>query len=163
MDASVIAANTLSSTLSQSLGRPMDDIATLDLAMVKLKLQDVEEGPGWTAERCDAVEIDYKRFLALKRAYPDVEIVPNKDVDLFWHQHILDTEKYAKDCEDLFGTFLHHYPYFGMQGAEDYANLCAAFNETHSLYELHFGGEMGTRVKGRSVKCRTKCKPVKCK
>ena len=163
MNASVFVAEPTGRTLSQSFGCAMEDIQALDLSMIKLKLQDVEEGPGWTSEKCDAMEVDYRRFLALKRAYPDVEIVPNKEVDLFWHQHILDTEKYAQDCEALFGTFLHHYPYFGMQGEEDYARLCAAFSETQSLYEAHFGSEGGAGVKGGSTKCRTKCKPVKCK
>lgn len=135
------------------------DIDTLDLSMIKLKLRDIEEGPGWSVEKCEAVEVGYKRFLALKRFYPDREIVPNKDVDVFWHQHILDTEKYARDCEALFGAFLHHYPYFGMQGEEDYANLCAAFSETQALYESHFGREGDSS----SAKCRTKCKPVNCK
>jgi hypothetical protein len=160
MNASVVVAKSAVPALSQSFGQSMEDIAALDLSMIKLKLQDAEEGPAWTAEKCDAVEVDYKRFLALKRAYHDVEIVPNKEVDLFWHQHILDTEKYAQDCELLFGNFLHHYPYFGMQGEEDYARLCAAFSETQSLYALHFGGKGGSSGSG---KCRTKCKPVKCK
>ena len=153
------AGPALNHALPQNLDLAAADIDALDLSMIKLKLQDSEEGPGWSAERCDAVEIDYKRFLALKRAYPDQEIVPNKEVDVFWHQHILDTEKYAQDCEVLFGTFLHHYPYFGMRGEEDHANLCAAFTETQELYELHFGGKGGSS----SSKCRTKCKPVKCK
>jgi hypothetical protein len=155
----------LSGMLSEPLpplGTPdlsMEDLDSLDLSMIKLKLQDTEEGPGWNAEQCDLVEIDYKRFLALKRAYPDREIVPNKEVDLFWHQHILDTEKYARDCQTLFGAFLHHYPYFGMSGEADYANLCTAFDETQALYKRHFG----ITVAQPSAKCRTKCKPVKCK
>lgn len=163
MNASVSVAESAVPLLSQSFDSSMEDINALDLSMIKLKLRDTEEGPGWTAEKCDAVELDYKRFLALKRAYPDVEIVPNREVDLFWHQHILDTEKYAQDCESLFGTFLHHYPYFGMQGEEDYARLCAAFSGTQVLYEHHFGGKGGAGGKGGSSKCRTKCKPVKCK
>lgn len=138
----------------------MNDIEALDLSMIKLKLQDSEEGPAWSSEMCDTVEVEYKRFLALKRAYPDREIVPNRQVDLFWHQHILDTEKYATDCEALFGAFLHHFPYFGMRSEEDYADLCSAFAESQSLYELHFGGKGSS---GGSGKCRTKCKPVKCK
>ncbi len=160
MNAPVVVAESAIPTLSQSFHQSMEDIVALDLSMIKLKLQDTDEGPGWTAERCDAVEVDYKRFLALKRAYPGVEIVPDQEVDLFWHQHILDTEKYAQDCETLFGAFLHHYPYFGMQGEEDYARLCAAFNETRSLYERHFNGKGSL---SSSAKCRTKCKPVKCK
>lgn len=137
----------------------MDDIATLDLSMIKLKLQDPEEGLGWTAVQCDEVEVEYKRYLALKRAYPDVEIVPNKLVDAFWHAHILDTQKYAEECSALFGYFLHHYPYFGMGGEEDYRALCDAFERTGELYDLHFGQAYGAEAS----RCRTQCKPVRCK
>ncbi|HWM89548.1 MAG TPA: hypothetical protein VN493_02150 [Thermoanaerobaculia bacterium] len=142
------------------LSLSMEDIEALDLTMIKLKLQDTEEGPGWTPEQCDTVEAEYKRFLGLKRAYPEREIVPDRLVDIFWHQHILDTVKYAEDCQILFGDFLHHYPYFGMNGEEDHANLCAAFEETRHLHELHFGG---WDQLSSAAKCRTKCKPVQCK
>jgi hypothetical protein len=139
----------------------MEDLEALDLGLIKLKLQDPEEGQGWDSDTCDAVEVEYKRFLALKRAYPACEIVPTREVDLFWHQHVLDTEKYALDCEALFGVFLHHFPYFGMRSQQDYADLCKAFSDTQSLHELHFGPMVGSSK--RSTKCRTKCKPVKCK
>lgn len=85
----------------------MADIEATDFTMIKAKLQDNEEGPGWALDLCASVEQQYKRFLALKRAYPDKDIVPDKLVDVFWHQHILDTEKYSLDCNRLFGCFLH--------------------------------------------------------
>lgn len=135
------------------------DVLALDLTMVKRKLQDEDEGQGWSPYTCDAVEIEYKRFLTLKRLYPEHEIVPNRLIDLFWHQHILDTERYASDCQELFGHFVHHYPYFGMQGEEDHQNLVAAFSETSRLYKQHFGEDYDEA----SAKCRTKCKPMKCK
>lgn len=140
------------------------DIDKIDFTMIKRKLQDTDEGQGWSAEQCEEAEEEYKRFLSLKREYPDKEIVPNKIVDLFWHQHILDTEKYAKDCETIFGSFMHHYPYFGMNGEEDAQNLVDAFEETKELYEYHFGVVYAGQPK-RCVapKCRTQCKPMKCK
>lgn len=144
-------------TLTQSIESPA--IATLDLSMIKMKLQDSEEGLGWSVEKCDNVETVYKRFLMLKKNYPDREIVPNTEVDHFWHQHILDTRKYQEDCNTIFGHFVHHYPYFGMNGEEDYQNLCDAFEITSDLYSEHFGEEYG---KGKG-KCRTGCKPMKCK
>jgi len=142
-------------------GLPMADIDATDFTMIKIKLQDREEGPGWAPELCAIVEQEYKRFLALKRAYPNKEIVPNRLVDTFWHQHILDTEKYEQDCDVLFGHFLHHFPYFGMQGSEDRANLNAAFRDTQELYETHFGRADSTQA--ANARCRTQCKPVKCR
>ena len=142
----------------------MQDINKLNLEMIKLKLQDTEEGEGWTSELCDETEIEYKRFLGLKRKYPEKEIVPNGPVDKFWHQHILDTEKYAKDCQQLLGYFLHHYPYFGMNGKKDAQNLNDAFEETKKLYKKHFEEDyIGFAKRCKAPKCRTQCKPMKCK
>lgn len=38
-------------------------------------------------------------------------IPPTQDIDDFWHQHILNTFKYEKDCLEFLGFFLHHYPH----------------------------------------------------
>ena len=139
---------------------------SLDFSMLKLKLQDAEEGLGWSAEECDLAEQDYKRFLALKFAYPDDEIVPNQLIDKFWHYHILDTMAYAADCQQVFGYFVHHFPYFGMRGAADEQALHVAFADTNALYLQHFGqgiaGAKGGKGGGQG-KCRTACKPQKCK
>jgi hypothetical protein len=137
----------------------VNDIEDLDLSMIRRKLADPEEGLGWTSDDCLEVELDYKRYLALKRAYPDRDIVPNQPVDKFWHYHILDTEKYAKDCEAIFGYFLHHYPYFGMNGPDDEQALADAFDDTCALYQHHFGEPYAD---GRA-RCRTACKPQKCR
>ncbi len=142
----------------------MTDIENVDFVMIKRKLQDTEEGQGWTPEQCDATEAEYKKYLALKRSYPEKEIVPNRFVDLFWHQHILDTAKYAEDCENIFGYFLHHFPYFGMNGDEDAKNLNDAFEETKQLYKKHFKEDyLGAATRCKAPKCRTQCKPMKCK
>jgi len=142
----------------------MEDINNIDFSMIKLKLQDKEEGQGWSKNQSDETEIEYKKFLALKRTYPEKEIVPNRAVDLFWHQHILDTAKYAEDCENLFGYFIHHFPYFGMNGKRDAQNLVDAFEETKQLYNMHFNQDYtGKATRCKAPKCRTQCKPMKCK
>ncbi len=114
-------------------------INQLNLEPIKFKLMDPHEGKGWDREMAEAVEVQYRRFLILNAQYPDKHIVPTKDVDAFWHQHILDTKKYAQDCAHIFGRFLHHFPYFGMRGPEDAANLKRAFAETNELALAHFG------------------------
>jgi hypothetical protein len=142
----------------------VEDINEIDFTMIKLKLQDKEEGLGWTSSQCNEAEREYKRFLALKREYPEKDIVPHRQLDHFWHQHILDTEKYARDCQEIFGQFLHHYPYFGMNGDQDAQNLTNAFEETKALYLLHFGEEyLGFAKRCKAPKCRTQCKPMKCR
>lgn len=151
-------------TATEDQGLFMADINGVDFSMIKLKLQDTEEGQGWSADYCNEAEEEYKKFIALKRTYPEKEIVPNHMVDIFWHQHILDTAKYAEDCDNVFGYFLHHYPYFGMNGTEDAQNLSDAFEETKQLYQKHFGKSYtGMAKRCKAPKCRTQCKPMKCK
>jgi len=69
-------------------------------------------------------------------------MVPSKEVDAFWHAHILDTMKYAEDCEEIFGYFLHHFPYLGLRGGEDAARQEQADQETQRLYQQEFGEPM---------------------
>ncbi len=83
-------------------------IAALDLNPIKVKLMHKESGEGWSLEKANAMEVEYRRFLYLMKAFPNDETTPQVDVDTFWHYHILDTMKYAKDCEQAFGYFLHH-------------------------------------------------------
>lgn len=118
----------------------MDGIQDLDLDMIKRKLMDPVEGEGWGAADCDAACQEYRRFLALARAYRGQHsIVPSAVVDKVWHMHILDTRKYGPDCERVLGFFLHHFPYFGMRGREDEAALHDAAQQTLDLYRRHFG------------------------
>src|SRR5258705_423349 len=131
---------------TQITARPREQviaaIQALDLDPIKFKLMDPEEGQGWSREYVDQMAIEYKRFLTLSVRYPDETIAPSKDVDKFWHGHILDTMKYAEDCEKVFGYFLHHFPYFGMRGEEDAAALAQAGEGMARLYAQEFGEPM---------------------
>lgn len=113
--------------------------ASLDLAPIKMKLMHEEFGEGWTAPRADAVEAEYRRFLFLMKKYPNAEASPTVDVDTFWHYHILDTLKYAHDCESLFGYFLHHYPYVGMGAAANDGDHAAGGERMRAIYQAEFG------------------------
>ncbi|MBP6312673.1 MAG: hypothetical protein KA408_10420 [Flavobacteriales bacterium] len=113
-------------------------IAAIDLGMVKRKLQDAEEGKGWSADQCDEHEVAYKRYLHLCKLHGK-GMVPTKDVDEFWHQHIMDTRAYQNDCQEAIGHFVHHFPYLGMRGEEDERQLEKAFRRTEKLYCDAFG------------------------
>lgn len=111
---------------------------TLDLEPIKVSLTQREDGPGWPLEKVEELELWYRRYLYMVRLYPEKIIVPTREIDTFWHYHILDTLKYMEDCEALFGRYVHHFPYFGMRGEEDRQNLQAAFAETEALFIKHF-------------------------
>lgn len=110
----------------------------LDLEAIVIKVMDKEEGLAWSFN--DALEIcdEYRKFLVLCLQHPNIAIVPSTQVDDFWHFHILDTQKYAQDCKECFGYFLHHFPYFGMRDKQDKENLKNAWIQTKNLYIREF-------------------------
>jgi hypothetical protein len=52
----------------------------------------------------------YQRFLILRVLYPEKILRPFRLADEVWHLHLLDTRRYAQDCQTIFGEFLHHDP-----------------------------------------------------
>ncbi|WP_338771411.1 glycine-rich domain-containing protein-like [Massilia sp. METH4] len=114
-------------------------IEALDLEPIKVKLMHEESGEGWSLERANAVEKEYRRFLYLMKKYPEEQAAPLMDVDTFWHYHILDTMKYAADCDEVFGYFLHHFPYVGLRGEADEAAHHLMGERMKELYEETFG------------------------
>jgi hypothetical protein len=114
-------------------------VARLDLAPIRYKLMFREDGERWSRSKTERVERLYRCFLQLVAKNPDRAVVPTKEVDEFWHAHILDTRKYADDCDEMFGYFLHHFPYFGMRDDADRTALNEAFEETVKLYRAEFG------------------------
>lgn len=137
-----------------------DTILALDLDPIKIKLMDTEDSEGWSRAKVEAVDVEYRRFLQLNLENHDVPIVPTKDVDKFWHCHILDTMKYADDCNFVFGRFLHHFPYFGLRGEDDARDLREAAVNTKLLYKQTFGdGTPGAKA----ADCQTGCGNVVCK
>lgn len=114
-------------------------VMTLDLNPIKVKLMHVESGEGWSLDKATAVEKEYRRFLCLMKMFPNEAAAPLEDVDTFWHYHILDTMKYAADCEQAFGYFLHHYPYVGLGGEDDQKFRLDSGERMRVLYEATFG------------------------
>lgn len=127
-------------------------IAKLDLDPIKVKLMHKESGEGWTLAQANAVEFEYRRFLSLMKLFPHEQVAPLFDVDIFWHYHILDTMKYAADCENIFGYFLHHFPYTGLRGEDDEAAHQRVGVRMQELYEATFGE---TYVRQQAVRAET--------
>jgi hypothetical protein len=129
--------------------KPVDDVISaiqaLDLESVKVRAMDPELGEGWTREYADSIETGYKTYLTMLVKYPDhaEDILLSKDVDEFWHTHILQTMKYADDCESVFGQFLHHAPHVGEVTPAEHEHRARQAETTRALYEREFGSELG--------------------
>ena len=136
-------------------------IYTLNFEKLKWNLSKSTEA-SWTVAMCDYAEEEYKKFLSLKLLYPNASLVPSKFVDMFWHEHILDTKSYLEDCNKIFGHFIHHYPYFGIYGEEDQKALQKSFSETVKLYEVHFGKYPTEDLFGEEVHKAARCEDHAC-
>ena len=127
--------NASSKTLEQTIAA----IEALDLEPIKFKATRQEDGYGWSPEYAERMAQAYKRYLILHAKYPDATLAPDQDTDRFWHMHILDTRKYAADCDAIFGHFLHHFPYLGLRGEDDAHALEVAFEKMKALLAVEFG------------------------
>jgi hypothetical protein len=104
------------------------NIRMLDLECIAYKVCRDEL---WDVNRVDRVELEYRAFLQiLKESGTHGLIAPTNEVDIFWHHHILDTEKYINDCQKIFGYYLHHYPYSGFFGETDSKQQLKRVNST---------------------------------
>lgn len=109
----------------------------LDLSKIRAKVQ---RENGWTAKQAKEAEKWYRRFLEAILRFPKrAKFVPNAPIDEFWHCHIMDTRAYARDCEHVFGRFVHHNPYFGVRGKKDLEANQASFCQTNAIYREMFG------------------------
>lgn len=96
-------------------------------------IQDLITKQRWTSEQAFEVCRQYRNFLFLLVKYPEKVLFPSAWIDKFWRQHIINTQQYAKDCEAIFGHYLHYYPY------TECAHLEAFIAETGRLYWQEFG------------------------
>lgn len=128
-------------TAMDTITTAMEKVSEIDLSPINKVLQ-YENPAFWTDENLTETEANYRRLLALNLLYPSETLVVNKILDDYWHQHILDTRKYADDCQKIFGYFLHHYPYFGINGEEDRQRNREGFAITQQLWQEVFGFPM---------------------
>jgi hypothetical protein len=64
----------------------------------------------WDAAAINRAEREYREYLEAALLNPGRKVPPSRAADEIWHAHILDTMKYAADCDRLFGGMLHHVP-----------------------------------------------------
>ncbi len=135
----MLQAKNISEARNQHLKSLKAKVDTIELEPIAFKLVYPEDGQGWSPEKAYRLIELYRYFLVLNEIYPNISIVPSKEIDKVWHTHILDTAKYREDCERIFGRFIDHFPYFGMRGEEDAKNLQDTFNVSRTLFIEHFG------------------------
>ena len=138
----------------------VEKINKIDLEPILFTLTKRDDWTLWSLDKAKRVEKLYRQFLTLIVLYPDKSIVPTKEIDEFWHTHILDTEKYMSDCQNTFGYYIHHFPYYGLRGKKDEEKANKSFDETCKLFKKHFNMNL-VRLMSKcdgSGRCSSHCK-----
>lgn len=166
-------------------------VQMIDLSLIKMKMVDTF---GWSMDIVEVMEEKYRKFLMLQHALRALNspfnVVPDRIIDEIWHMHILDTKKYAEDCNLVFGEIIHHDPYFGMMGEDDRSDWIKQAQQCNLLWYEIFGTQLYPNMDDDDdrdayfldrefhktmssallmnnrlymARCRTQCKPVKCK
>lgn len=123
--------------LSETFQEFLYKARSLDLGPIAYQLMQSKTGPQWTEQRTRRAIVHYLAFLYLVQSYPNHPLTPTWEVDQVWHYHILDTHKYAEDCQQLFGHFIHHFPYFGARSDIDRQHWHRAYALTRQLLRQH--------------------------
>lgn len=140
-------------TLATHLDEARRYIYSLDFSKIINKMVYQQ---GWSRADAETISHMYRNFLFLQRKYGrEYEFPPSEEIDEFWHNHILDTEKYRHDCQMIFGYYLDHYPYSGIDGQSDVSDLVNGFTTLQQLYAKEFNGEQIYQVRGIIAKLLT--------
>jgi hypothetical protein len=117
-----------------------ESIRSLDFEPLVVKL--LEEQKAQSVDEAWFAVRELARFYTLLLKYPQRRLCPSRFVDKVWHAHILDTIYYRRDCQNVFGRYLDHFPYFGLRGQQDSKDLIAAFVAMREYYNETFGEDI---------------------
>lgn len=79
------------------------DIAELNLARVGFRATVSE---GWSQEKVEAVELEYRCLLQCLRDFPEDTIEPSRDCDRFWCCHFQCEDLYRQQITQILGRYL---------------------------------------------------------
>lgn len=110
----------------------------IDPVIEQLELFTLQFAPQVQCVDRASAELEYRRFLSLKKCYPNRLLIPAGDAWQLWQAHILDTRRYRSDCERLFNRFIDHFPYLGHDSAADQRERHFAEQLYQRLYAQHY-------------------------
>lgn len=113
-------------------------ICSIDFSMMARKLAEPDFGEPWQQDKIEFCEREYRRWLFLLRKHEGEILSPTRAMDEYWHAHILDSRAYMRDCARIFGRYVHHNPYMGMDGPVDEERLQEATERTDEYYSAEF-------------------------
>lgn len=119
-----------------AMPRPTPAPVSVDLVASSFKSSDFPAD--WSRERRELGALRYQQWLTLKQLHPRTPVAPTREIDLFWHLHMLSPVAYVRDCQSLFGFVLDHDGGFGAT-PEELPLLKEVFLATEQRWLKAFG------------------------
>lgn len=86
----------------------------------------------------------YTKFMTLIAENKNVSFVPTTDIDIVWHSHQLDSEKYKKFCININGFLINH------DDTIDSNSLDESYRVTYDMWKLKYGEKYSTKKPTRT-------------
>ncbi|WP_417788161.1 hypothetical protein [Stutzerimonas xanthomarina] len=118
----------------------------IDPAIEQLDLSSLHSAPQVQCFDWAETALEYRRFLSLKKCYPNQLLMPSGAAWQLWQAHILDTRRYRSDCERMFGRFIDHFPYLGCDSDAGRRERDLAEQLYQGFYARHFPAPSGALV-----------------
>lgn len=115
---------------------PTETLVSVDLMKASYRSDSFPQE--WTHEQREKALQRYSKWLKLKVRHPQSRLAPTRDIDFFWHLHMLSPVAYQRDCMRLFGRTLDHDGGFG-KGAGELPLLQEVFARTAAMWEKEYG------------------------
>ncbi|QTN29552.1 hypothetical protein HZ993_06965 [Rhodoferax sp. AJA081-3] len=131
--------------------RLFDKISMFDFAKVTARYAKDGNVP---LESAAETLLELKRWFTLCALHPEKTYATGGQVDAMWHTFILFTKDYARFCQEIAGTFIHHSPETGGGGIEE--QIASAENMREKLrlleadYLKYFGAPPPSHIWPRS-------------
>lgn len=152
----------INSSSSEARSPIVGSLVSVDLVRASYRSDDFPQD--WTENQRQRSQQRYERWLRLKQMYPRQRLAPTRDIDLFWHLHMLAPVAYHRDCMRNFGRLMDHDGGFG-KGEGEASRLREVFLATGALWEQVYGepyGEDGRWIRELSATncwhdCQDRC------
>lgn len=120
-------------------------LKTINWQAIIQRLKNYRESQQFSFEQLIDAIARYGLFLYLIQKYPYIKMVPNQEIDMVLHAHIVDIYQFRLDCQNLFGTYLNHITEVGKGGEAERHRWLQNFSYTQKIFEQNLGiGAMGS-------------------
>lgn len=119
-----------------SVGLAPEPTVSIDLVAASYRASGFPQD--WSREKRELEARRYEKFLLLAAKNRGRRATPTREIDEFWHLHMLHPQAYHDDCMRLFGCIFDHDGGFGT-GPGELPILKAAFRKFADRWEKEYG------------------------